>query len=205
MAAQAAAGVSHLHSRKIVHRYVTRWRDKHVALPSSTPCACGSVSPRDIAARNVLVDDHLNVRVADFGLSRLITTGTRGSELDGTPQGETATAVSVAPSPSACSARRGSRAAGVVVPTLQIGPVRWEAPEVLNSPRGHKVFSFASDVFSFGVLLYEVVSGGARPWGDAMSDLRVAGEVAHGGSLASHLPKVGGGGLPAPQSIVAHA
>ena len=72
----------------------------------------------------------------------------------------------------------------------QIGPVRWEAPEVLNSPRGHKVFSFASDVFSFGVMLYEVVTRGQRPWGDDMSDLRVAGEVARGGSLVSRLPEV---------------
>ena len=49
MALQASLGLQHLHSEEVIHR--------------------------DVAARNVLVDDNLNVRVADFGFARLKLAG----------------------------------------------------------------------------------------------------------------------------------
>jgi hypothetical protein len=82
---------------------------------------------RDVAARNVLVDAHLHVRVADFGFARLKEAGRSGGA-----GGYTAS---------------------------DVGPVKWSAPEAIRRRR----YSEASDVFSFGVLLYEMVAQGA-PW-----------------------------------------
>ncbi|CAB3407845.1 unnamed protein product [Caenorhabditis bovis] len=42
-------------------------------------------------------------------------------------------------------------------------PLRWMAPESLKKPRK---FSKASDVWSFGVLLYEIYNDGEKPWPD---------------------------------------
>ncbi|EDQ91089.1 uncharacterized protein MONBRDRAFT_2309, partial [Monosiga brevicollis MX1] len=39
-------------------------------------------------------------------------------------------------------------------------PVRWMAPETLQT----NTFSSASDVYAFGVLVYELASGGELPW-----------------------------------------
>ncbi|CAH0584071.1 unnamed protein product [Chrysodeixis includens] len=55
-------------------------------------------------------------------------------------------------------------------------PVLWMAPESL----AHGVFSAASDVWALGVLVLEVVTLGARPYG-SMSPLRVLEYVAAGG------------------------
>lgn len=56
-------------------------------------------------------------------------------------------------------------------------PVLWMAPESL----AHGVFSAASDVWAFGVLVLELVTLGARPYG-TMSPIRVLDYVASGGS-----------------------
>ncbi|CAB3244828.1 unnamed protein product [Arctia plantaginis] len=55
-------------------------------------------------------------------------------------------------------------------------PVLWMAPESLM----HGVFSTASDVYSLGVLFYELVTLGARPYGN-ISPLRVMRFVTSGG------------------------
>ena len=41
-------------------------------------------------------------------------------------------------------------------------PVRWTAPEALQ----HRKFSAASDVWSYGILLWEIMSFGDRPYWD---------------------------------------
>lgn len=41
-------------------------------------------------------------------------------------------------------------------------PIRWTAPEAFQ----HRKFSSASDVWSFGILMWEVMSYGERPYWD---------------------------------------
>eukprot|EP00753_Platysulcus_tardus_P014675 PLAT4429.1.p1 GENE.PLAT4429.1~~PLAT4429.1.p1 ORF type:complete len:513 (-),score=214.74 PLAT4429.1:443-1981(-) len=98
MAMDTAAGIMHLHREGVIHR--------------------------DLACRNLLVDDHFRVRVADFGFSR--TKEVTASK------GYTHSAV---------------------------GPIKWMAPEALR----RKIYNERTDVFSFGVVLYEMFVG-KPPW-----------------------------------------
>ncbi|KAM9820732.1 tyrosine-protein kinase ABL1 isoform 2-T2 [Neosynchiropus ocellatus] len=79
---------------------------------------------RDLAARNCLVGENHLVKVADFGLSRLMT-------------GDTYTA------------HPGAKF-----------PIKWTAPESL----AYNKFSIKSDVWAFGVLLWEIATYGMSPY-----------------------------------------
>lgn len=98
MSAQIAAGMAYLESQNYIHR--------------------------DLAARNVLVGDSNIVKIADFGLARLI----KEDEYE---------------------ARVGARF-----------PIKWTAPEAAN----YSKFSIKSDVWSFGILLTELVTYGRIPY-----------------------------------------
>ncbi|GBG25760.1 Protein kinase, putative [Hondaea fermentalgiana] len=98
MLVDAAAGVLHLHSEGVIHR--------------------------DIASRNLLVDENLRVKVADFGFARI---------------------------------KEINRSKGYT--SQHVGPIKWMAPEAMRYRR----FSEQTDVFSFGVTLFEVLVG-KRPW-----------------------------------------
>ncbi|XP_076044496.1 tyrosine-protein kinase Src42A [Oratosquilla oratoria] len=79
---------------------------------------------RDLAARNVLVGNNNIVKVADFGLSRLVKEG------EYTAMGASKL------------------------------PIRWTSPEALKYHR----FSVKSDVWSFGILLWEIITHGTKPY-----------------------------------------
>ncbi|XP_051920939.1 ephrin type-B receptor 5-like isoform X3 [Hippocampus zosterae] len=122
---------------------------------------------RDLAARNVLVNSNLVCKVSDFGLSRLM----RG--LDHNVPTYTASLVRSVKSP---APRTAQFLSGSVSPPPRQGskiPVRWTAPEAFQ----HRKFSSASDVWSFGVLMWEVMSYGERPYWD-MSNQEVMKAVA---------------------------
>ena len=79
---------------------------------------------RDLAARNILVGERHLVKIADFGLARLI----KGDEY---------------------AAKEDAKF-----------PIKWTAPEAAT----HHKFSTKSDVWSFGILLTELVTYGRVPY-----------------------------------------
>jgi len=113
MAAQIASGMAYLETQNYIHR--------------------------DLAARNVLVGENNIVKIADFGLARLI----KEDEYE---------------------ARVGARF-----------PIKWTAPEAAN----YSKFSIKSDVWSFGVLLTELVTYGRIPY-PGMTNAEVLLQVEHG-------------------------
>lgn len=88
---------------------------------------------RDLAARNCLVGEHNLVKVADFGLARLV----HASSCDGDDQQQ------------AYTAHIGAKF-----------PIKWTAPEGL----AYNKFSSKSDVWAYGVLLWEIATHGKSPY-----------------------------------------
>ncbi|XP_076010920.1 ephrin type-B receptor 5 isoform X2 [Genypterus blacodes] len=123
---------------------------------------------RDLAARNVLVNSNLVCKVSDFGLSRLM----RG--LDHNIPTYTASLVRTGVLGIAVSVIVSSfNASSVFLHQGSKIPVRWTAPEAFQ----HRKFSSASDAWSFGILMWEVMSYGERPYWD-MSNQEVMKAVA---------------------------
>lgn len=97
---------------------------------------------RDLAARNFLVDENLDIKLADFGRARIVS--------DDCYQ----------------------------APRTEKICIKWAAPEVLI----YSHYSTKSDVWSFGVVLWEVFSAGARPF-SIFSGEQTAMYVTGGGRL----------------------
>ncbi|KAJ4937272.1 hypothetical protein JOQ06_001851, partial [Pogonophryne albipinna] len=92
---------------------------------------------RDLAARNILVNSNLVCKVSDFGLSRV---------LEDDPEAAYTT----------------REAPGTYLSPGGKIPIRWTAPEGIS----YRKFTTASDVWSYGVVMWEVVSYGERPYWD---------------------------------------
>ncbi|TPP67687.1 Focal adhesion kinase 1 [Fasciola gigantica] len=98
---------------------------------------------RDIAARNILVARSDWVKLADFGMARMLYDANE------------------------FRADKGRKM-----------PIKWMAPESVH----HRRFSSASDVWMFGVCMWEILSGGTKPFAD-MTNAEAAEHVTRGQRL----------------------
>jgi serine/threonine protein kinase len=84
--------------------------------------------------------------------------------------------------------------------TLTALPARWTAPECLRSQR----FSEKSDVWSLGICIWEMASGGALPYARVKDNLQVIAGVVLGELQLDPLPPLGGA-APSPAGVDAEA
>ncbi|KAL5104988.1 Tyrosine-protein kinase CSK [Taenia crassiceps] len=103
-----------------MHRFVSEITSGMCALEAKR------IQHRDLAARNILLTQHRQIKIGDFGLSR--------------PDGSTFTCGRIS--------------------------TRWTAPEVLENEAN---FTLRSDVWSFGVVMWEVYSLGSLPYSEVPS------------------------------------
>ncbi|KAM3861379.1 ephrin type-A receptor 7 isoform 2-T2 [Diretmus argenteus] len=105
---------------------------------------------RDLAARNILVNSNLVCKVSDFGLSRVIDDD---PEAVYTTTGKMKDIMNLIFT--AATDLRFTEQGGKI-------PVRWTATEAIQ----YRKFTSASDVWSYGVVMWEVMSYGERPYWD---------------------------------------
>ncbi|XP_017553225.2 ephrin type-A receptor 7 isoform X3 [Pygocentrus nattereri] len=105
---------------------------------------------RDLAARNILVNSNLVCKVSDFGLSRVIDDD---PEAVYTTTGKMQDVMNMMFTPA--TDLHFTEQGGKI-------PVRWTATEAIQ----YRKFTSASDVWSYGIVMWEVVSYGERPYWD---------------------------------------
>lgn len=103
---------------------------------------------RDLAARNCLVSDDFVVKISDFGLSRDIYSSDYYRVSVRAGGGAVA-----APLPYTCGGR-------FQVQSKSLLPVRWMPPESILYGK----FTTESDIWSYGVVLWEIYSYGLQPY-----------------------------------------
>lgn len=105
---------------------------------------------RDLAARNILVFSKDRVKISDFGMSTALQLGKEYYQVR--PFLSLLSRRTLTPLP-ACAPQTNYNL------NLKL-PIAWCAPECINDLR----FTSASDVWAYGVTLWEMFSYGFQPW-----------------------------------------
>ncbi|ETI47438.1 TKL protein kinase [Phytophthora nicotianae P1569] len=113
---------------------------------------------RDLKASNILVTETWQAKLADFGISKVSNFVNRVRYSERT--------VSLAEQNPSVSDELTSFA----------GTWRWNAPEILQDPHNCR-YSRATDMYSFGMVLWEIASDGAVPFSDTKFDFEVREKV----------------------------
>ncbi|RLN95285.1 hypothetical protein BBJ28_00011835 [Nothophytophthora sp. Chile5] len=114
---------------------------------------------RDLKASNILVTETWQAKLADFGISKVANLVNRvrysGVNLADPMQQNTSISDEL---------------------TSFAGTWRWNAPEILQDPHNCR-YSRATDMYSFGMVLWEIASDGAVPFSDTKFDFEVREKV----------------------------
>ena len=117
---------------------------------------------RDLRCANILVDDNNKVKVVDFGMTKLIQRMRQSCS---------------STKPCYCKTEQNALPASM----------RWTAPEILAYPSAEEenrdVFNCSTDVYSFGMVLWEIVSQ-LDPFEDIPDETEVIEVVKKGGRPA---------------------
>uniref|UniRef100_A0A669P9X4 Tyrosine-protein kinase receptor n=2 Tax=Phasianidae TaxID=9005 RepID=A0A669P9X4_PHACC len=105
---------------------------------------------RDLATRNCLVGANLLVKIGDFGMSRDVYSTDYYRE-GPRPKGQLS---------AAWQRHRLAPPAAATVGGHTMLPIRWMPPESIM----YRKFTTESDVWSFGVILWEIFTYGKQPW-----------------------------------------
>ncbi|KFO64019.1 NT-3 growth factor receptor, partial [Corvus brachyrhynchos] len=105
---------------------------------------------RDLATRNCLVGANLLVKIGDFGMSRDVYSTDYYRE-GPRPKGQFS---------AAWQRQRLAPSAAATVGGHTMLPIRWMPPESIM----YRKFTTESDVWSFGVILWEIFTYGKQPW-----------------------------------------